>query len=124
MKPYEDSPEDSERGIRDALEGRPAPGGFVVCALDGEEIVGLLTMLRTGMQGYIPPNLLLFLAVRPDSRRNGVGTGLVRRALEAVDGAVKLHVEPDNPAKALYESVGFTPTYVDMRLVQEADTHE
>ncbi|MDX5426634.1 MAG: GNAT family N-acetyltransferase, partial [Bacteroidota bacterium] len=31
------------------------------------------------------------------------------------EGNVALHVEPDNPAKYLYENIGFTNKYLEMR---------
>jgi [ribosomal protein S18]-alanine N-acetyltransferase len=116
MIPYADTVEDTRRGIEDALSGRPAPGGFVLCASEGSSIVGICVMLSTGMTGYIPPNLLLFLAVDPDFRRAGIGSRLVENALQKVNGPVKLHVEADNPARYLYERQGFIASYLDMRL--------
>ena len=115
MHPFADTVDDSRRGILDALEGRPAPGGFVITATDAGSLAGVCVMLRTGMTGYIPPNLLLFLAVEPSRRRCGIGTLLVREALGKVTGPVKLHVESRNPARTLYEKFGFTAAYVDMR---------
>lgn len=115
MRPYQDSPEDTLKGINDALEGRPAPGGFVICATENTTPLGALVMLNTGMTGYIPPNLLLFVAVDPATRGQGIGTRLIEMALEHVDGPIKLHVEADNPARKLYERIGFTTAYFDMR---------
>ena len=115
MLPYADTVTDTRRGILDALEGRPAPGGFVVTATEERQLAGILVMLRTGMTGYIPPNLLLFLAVAPSKRRSGIGTLLVQAALRNTTGPVKLHVEADNPAKTLYEKIGFSTSYLDMR---------
>jgi len=119
MVPYADTFEDTRRGIEDALNGRPAPGGFVLCASQDSTIVGVLIMLGTGMSGYIPPNLLLFLAVNPDYRRSGIGSKLVTEALRRTQGPIKLHVEADNPARFLYEKQGFTTSYLDMRYKPE-----
>lgn len=116
MHPYADSSTDIHKGLLDALHGRPAPGGFVLCAVEDGVLTGVLVMLRTGMSGYIPPNLLLFLAVDPLQRRRGIGYRLVERALAESCGAVKLHVEVENPAKNLYKKLGFIPAYLDMRL--------
>ena len=124
MRPYADTLADCRQGVLDALENRPAPGGFVICATDSEDFVGVLVMLRTGMSGYIPPNLLLFLAVKPSRRRRGIATLLVQRALEITSGSVKLHVEADNPARFLYEKIGFNPAYLDMRYIRKGGSHE
>ncbi|MBN1575519.1 MAG: GNAT family N-acetyltransferase [Chitinispirillaceae bacterium] len=116
MSPHADTLPDCERGILDALQCKPAPGGFVLCADRGGAIVGILVMLATGMSGYVPPNLLLFLAVSTAYRRRGIGTILAQRALDVAKGPVKLHVEPDNPARFLYQKLGFQNLYIDMRL--------
>ena len=38
--------------------------------------------------------------------------------LANVEGDVALHVEPHNPAKKLYERLGFTNKYLEMRLTR------
>jgi len=115
MKPYQDTPEDVLRGLRYAFSKLPGKGGFLLLAVRGGELVGGLTMLRTGMEGYVPENILLFVAVRRDLRGQGVGGELVRRGIVQADGAVKLHVEHDNPARRLYLRMGFENKYLEMR---------
>jgi ribosomal protein S18 acetylase RimI-like enzyme len=73
-------------------------------------------MLNTHMTGFIPPNLVLYVAVSPHRRGEGIGTALLSRSIDRCDGAVKLHVEYDNPAKRLYEKLGFKSRYAEMRL--------
>jgi len=120
LKPYQDTPPDIRRGLDDALGNHPAAGGFVLLArLDGQ-LAGALVMLRTGMKGYIPENLLLFVAVDGALRGRGIGAELVRTAVTSCDGDVKLHVEHDNPARRLYERLGFASKYVEMRLPKGA----
>lgn len=115
LKPYEDTLTDIRQGLDDALENRPGPGGFVLLAHVDTRLVGALVMLRTGMKGYVSENLLLFVAVDTALRGYGIGSRLVRAAVDRCDGDVKLHVEYDNPAKRLYERLGFQSKYADMR---------
>lgn len=115
LKPYEDTLTDIRRGIDDALENRPGPGGFILLARIGTRLAGALVMLRTGMTGYVSENLLLFVAVDGALRGCGIGSSLVRAAVAHCDGEVKLHVEYENPAKRLYERLGFRSKYADMR---------
>ena len=72
-------------------------------------------MLRTGMKGFLPENLLLFVVVAASMRGKGIGALIVKEAIKISDGDVKLHVEHANPAKRLYFRLGFTSEYAEMR---------
>lgn len=115
LKPFEDTPEDIERGIRDALSARERKGGFILIATCRRKLLGALVMQRTGMKGYVPENILLFVAVAPEQRNRGLGQLLVERAVRHAEGSIKLHVEYINPARRLYERLGFTSKYAEMR---------
>ena len=115
MKPYHDSVEDVNRALDYALVPEKGQGGFVMLAHRGEDLLGALCMLKTGMGGYIPENILLFVTVSPDARGQGIGGKLIKHCLNEVDGDVKLHVEYENPAKRLYERLGFETKYAEMR---------
>jgi ribosomal protein S18 acetylase RimI-like enzyme len=114
MKPYEDTVPDVKRGILDALE---RDTGFVVIAEEEKDsrLLGALVMVPTLAKGYMPSNMLLFVGVHPDTRGRGIGGALCREGLSRCEGGVKLHVEYDNPAKRLYERLGFTTKYAEMR---------
>lgn len=116
MKPYEDRPGDILRALEYAFS--PERGGFLMLArLDGT-LAGALLMLETGMSGYVPENILLFVAVTPSLRGKGVGRRLIEHSIEHCSGNIKLHVEYDNPARRLYERIGFTTKYAEMRLAR------
>jgi ribosomal-protein-alanine N-acetyltransferase len=113
--PFEDPVDEIENGIDYAFSDAEGKGGFVILAMDGGETVGALVMLRTGMSGFVPPNILLYIAVKPDYRGQGIGGNLIRVAFQRSDGDIKLHVEYDNPARRLYERMGFRSKYAEMR---------
>ena len=115
LKPYEDPLDDVKQGIRDAFEIRDGERGFVLIASADRRLVGGLIMLRTGMKGYVPENLLLMVAVDPSVRGQGVGSRIIKHAFKAAQGDIKLHVEYDNPAKRLYERLGMVSKYAEMR---------
>jgi ribosomal protein S18 acetylase RimI-like enzyme len=75
-------------------------------------------MNKTGMSGYIPENILVYIAVDAEQRGKGIGGKLMKMAMKMAKGAIALHVEPDNPAKKLYERLGFTNKYLEMRLTR------
>ncbi len=115
LKPYED-PVEYIQGALDYVFGKnDCAGGFILIGEIQQKPVGALVMLKTNMSGYIPENILLFIAVDPSARGKGVGGKIIKHGLEKADGDVKLHVEYDNPAKRLYERIGFTTKYAEMR---------
>lgn len=92
-------------------------GGFALAIKNSEDqILGATIINETGMSGYIPENILVYIAVNKDSRGQGIGKQLMQKAIELTEGDIALHVEPDNPAKKLYEKLGFTNKYLEMRL--------
>lgn len=94
----------------------PERGGFVVVAHDDGKIAGAVIINETGMDGYIPENILVYIAVHKEYRGKGLGKELMHKTMEHAKGSIALHVEPDNPAKFLYEKLGFTNKYLEMRL--------
>ncbi|MDQ1771703.1 GNAT family N-acetyltransferase [Labilibaculum sp. A4] len=113
---YGDAKEDIEKAIIYAVKDEPAGGGFVLVAKENDEIVGAVVINRTGMEGYIPENILVYIAVHESQRGKGLGKGLMKEVIKISNGDIALHVEPENPARFLYEKVGFSSKYVEMRL--------
>lgn len=93
--------------------------GFIVLGIEDGEIMGAVIINKTGMEGYIPENILVYIAVSAKMRGKGLGKELMIATIEEANGSIALHVEPDNPAKFLYEKLGFTNKYLEMRLIKE-----
>ena len=77
---------------------------FDVIEREGEPI-GRLYVHRT--EGQIG---LMEITLRPEWRNRGIGGGLTRELLQEAaqqEKSVVLYVEPENPAKRLYERLGF-----------------
>lgn len=115
LHPFNDTLEDIGRGIAYARSTEPGRGGHISLALEGDRLWGAVVVLRTGMSGYVPSHLLLFVAVDPEGRGQGIGGRLVETATRLTDGDIALHVEYDNPAKRLYERLGYRTRYAEMR---------
>ncbi len=90
-------------------------GGFLLAAYYEGKLAGTLIINNTGMSGYIPEHILVYIAVDAAYRGKGLGRQIVEKALAECPGDVKLHVEYENPAKRLYERIGFTTKYAEMR---------
>ncbi len=118
LEQYGDKKEDIMKAINYALNIGITPGGFVVVGSESGNIVGAVVVNKTGMEGYIPENILVYIATHRNQRGKGVGKQLMQKAIDEVEGSIALHVEPDNPAKILYEKLGFTNKYLEMRLTK------
>ncbi|MBU1012689.1 MAG: GNAT family N-acetyltransferase [Bacteroidetes bacterium] len=90
-------------------------GGFILVASEEAEILSAVVVNQTGMGGYIPENILVYIATHKDYRGKGIGKQLMQKAMGVSSGDIALHVEPNNPARFLYEKLGFTNKYSEMR---------
>lgn len=115
---FGDKWEDIEKAIDFAIKEWPSFGGYVLTGSQNGEIIGAVVVNRTGMKGYIPENILVYIATHGDLRGRGIGKELMQQAIERAEGSIALHVEPDNPARHLYEKLGFTNKYLEMRLTR------
>lgn len=109
---------DPERDIRACLEYiiDPNKGGHIFTATDEKnDLKGVVFLANTNMGLFVPEYLLVYIATDPACRGKGVGKGLMQFVTSTVKAPVALHVEHDNPAKKLYEKVGFTNKYTEMR---------
>lgn len=110
---------DPKQAIRKAIdfarEKDKGLGGLLIISKENGEMTGVVVINYTGMQEYIPENILVYIATHKDHRGKGIGKELMEAAKGSVKGDIALHVEADNPAVKLYEKVGFTKPYLEMR---------
>jgi len=125
LEQYGDKKEDITKALNFSLKANDADpaliplGGFVMNGYIDNELVGTVVVNKTGMSGYIPENILVYIATHRDYRGKGIGRQLMEKAFETAEGNVALHVEPDNPARFLYEKVGMTSKYLEMRYIRK-----
>jgi len=116
---YGDPKEHIKACLDYALQRSDSPGGFAITISDEYGLVGATIVNATGMKGYIPEFILVYIATHRRVRGKGIGKQLLQEVLERADGDVALHVEPDNPARILYEKAGFQSKYLEMRLKRQ-----
>ncbi|HAR37736.1 MAG: GNAT family N-acetyltransferase [Bacteroidetes bacterium GWD2_45_23] len=116
LEQYGDPKNQIERAIDYSLREFDSFGGFVMLLKQKERIRAAVVINRTGMDGYIPENILVYIAVDRSSRGEGLGRKLMTQAIAHAEGDIALHVEANNPATKLYEKLGFTNPYLEMRL--------
>lgn len=118
LEPYEDSLEEIRSALDRVLLTELGHGGFVLLAVHEEAVQGAIVIHFTPWSGYVPENLLLYVAVDPKHRGRGLGSYLIKQAIARCAGDIKLHVEYANPAIKLYERLGFSSKYAEMRYSQ------
>lgn len=119
LEKFGDPKEDVNKCIDYAFSDNELAGGYCLAAFYEGKLVGALIMNDTGMSGYIPDTILVYVAVDGSYRGKGFGREIIEYALNESPGDVKLHVEYDNPAKRLYERIGFSNKYAEMRFKKE-----
>ena len=115
LQEFGDPRPDIEKAVAYALKESVSFGGFILVSHLENEISGVVVVNQTGLKDYIPENILVYIATHKNHRGKGIGKALMQQAIDTAEGSVALHVEPDNPARFLYEKVGFSSKYVEMR---------
>lgn len=118
LNEFGDSRDDIEKAINYALKESISYGGFILEAIEKDKISSIVVINKTGMKGYIPENILVYIATHKKLRGKGIGKEIMSKAIEIAEGNIALHVEPNNPAKFLYEKLGFTNKYLEMRYIK------
>ncbi len=112
LEKYGDEPAYIQKAIDYVFE----KGGHITLQFFDDTLSGAVVVNQTGMGGYIPENILVYIAVRSDLRGKGLGKKLMQEVINRVQGDIALHVEAENPARFLYENLGFKNPYLEMRL--------
>lgn len=116
---FGDPKEDINKCLNYAFSNEKSEGGYALAAFTEGKLVGALIMNKTGMSGYIPDWILVYIAVDATHRGKGFGKQIIEEVYKHCDGDIKLHVDFDNPAKHLYERMGFETKYIDMRYTRK-----
>jgi ribosomal protein S18 acetylase RimI-like enzyme len=115
MRPYNDSTETTISAVDYALSAHPQGKGFVLVASVAKEIVGVIVAIRTDKLEIIPENVLVYVCVHRDYRHRGIGSRLLKEAMNCVEGNLKINVLKTNPALKLLKKVGFKNDHFEMR---------
>lgn len=120
---HSENKSDTRKAIRKSLDyaakERAGLGGYVFTISSNKEIIGTLVVNKTGMDDYIPENIIVYVVTHQDFRRQGIAKKLMSRAIEHCKGDIALHVTHNNPAKKMFEDLGFTNPYLEMRYKQK-----
>ena len=100
--------------INEALE-KAFKDGHVLCAYQNGDLVGITVLIRTGFEQFFPKFHLGYIATKKGIKGRGIGTQLLKKAIEVTGGNLSLHVDTQNAnAVKLYEKIGFKKKYFRM----------
>ncbi|MBD0823909.1 GNAT family N-acetyltransferase [Aestuariibaculum marinum] len=116
---FRDTKSAIRKSIMYAAKEIPGLGGYVFVVEKNNEIVGATVVNRTGMNEYIPENILVYIAVKEEYRENGIGSELIKYTKKYCDGDISIHINKDNPVIKLFEKQGFETKNIEMRLVRD-----
>lgn len=116
LEEYGDPKKDIKKAIEYSVKDFISFAGFTMLITENNKILGATVVNKTGMQGYIPENIMVYIATHKNYRGQGLGKKLIQKVIDYASGDIALHVEAGNPARQLYEKLGFTNPYLEMRL--------
>ena len=82
---FSDPERDIQKSLDYAFSNERSEGGFALAAFHDAILVGGLIMNRTGMSGYIPENILVYIAVDGAFRGRGFGSQIIKKAFEIMN---------------------------------------
>ncbi|MCO5260521.1 MAG: GNAT family N-acetyltransferase [Crocinitomicaceae bacterium] len=107
-----------EESIRKALEyalkERMSFGGFIIVQKLFNEIIGITVVNHTGMEGYMPENILVYIAVSDEYKKKGIGKLMIRQVLNYAKGEIVVLLRDNTHLVPIFENLGFKKTVEGM----------
>lgn len=113
---YRDSKSAIRKSIRYAAKEIPGLGGYVFVMEHENTMLGVTVVNKTGMNEYMPENLLVYLVVNKTYRGKGIAKRLIDYTKNYCKGDIAIHIHKDNPVISLLEDRGFKSKNIEMRL--------
>lgn len=94
--------------------------GLILLAKQNDEILGVTIIVNMQFENFIPTYHIAYIGTSLHNKGRGIGTELIKYAVNSTDGNLSLHVDLDNKtAKKLYEKMGFQHMYNRMLYIGE-----
>ena len=91
-------------------------GGYAFIIEEKDNIIGAIIINKTGMNEYQSENLITYLAVHRDFRKQKIATKLIKKATNYCNGNLSLNINKNNNAIELFKKNGFESKKIQMTL--------
>lgn len=91
-------------------------GGYAFVMKKNDEIIGAIVINKTGMSEYQSENLMTYLAIHKNYRKQGFATQLINKTVDYCNGNITLNIKRENNAIRLFEKNGFESKKIKMTL--------
>ncbi len=91
-------------------------GGYAFIIEEKDKIIGAIIINKTGMNEYQAENLITYLAVHRDFRKQKIATKLIKKATNYCNGNLSLNIHKNHNAIELFEKNGFESKKIQMTL--------
>jgi len=106
----------AKEAVEYAIKHKPSFGGFVLTVHEGRQIIAAVVVNRTGMEGYNPNNLFVYVTFHKEYCNDETTIReVMSKAITYAEGDIAFHIEPGNPALKFYKKLGFKAQYLELR---------
>ena len=115
---FRDSKSAIKKSLLYAIKEIPGLGGYVFVLEEKKEVLGALVINKTGMNEYIPENILVYLVVNTEFDEHSIREKLINYAINYCKGDIALYINKENPELGWFEEKGFKSRNIEMRLTR------
>lgn len=92
--------------VDSALKEVSSFGGFVVTEEKQEEVLGVMVVNNTGMEGYMPNNLIVLGAFLPNTGKEGSKKRILQKIMHLTRGEAALLIKAVDQSESSLRSLG------------------
>lgn len=115
---YRDSKSAINKSLLYAMKEIPGLGGYVFILEQQKEVLGVLVINKTGMNEYIPENILVYQVVNKNYAESAIRDKLINYAITYCKGDIALYINIESPDLGWFENKGFKFRNIEMRLTR------
>ncbi|WP_100612029.1 hypothetical protein [Confluentibacter lentus] len=93
---YRDSKSAIKKSLLYAIKEIPGLGGYVFVLEHKNEVLGVLVINKTGMNEYIPENILVYLVINKNHDEDAIKEKLINYTMNYCKGDIALYINKES----------------------------